>query len=38
MQATGMINDHLVTCHRHDACARLQRNFKLPAQRARATA
>jgi DNA-3-methyladenine glycosylase I len=22
-QAVGMVNDHLVTCHRHDACARL---------------
>jgi DNA-3-methyladenine glycosylase I len=24
MQATGMVNDHLVTCPRHAACARLQ--------------
>jgi DNA-3-methyladenine glycosylase I len=23
MQATGMVNDHLVTCHRHAACAKL---------------
>ena len=23
MQATGMVNDHLVTCHRHAECARL---------------
>ncbi|MDP2410849.1 MAG: DNA-3-methyladenine glycosylase I [Pseudolabrys sp.] len=23
MQATGMVNDHMVTCHRHAACARL---------------
>jgi DNA-3-methyladenine glycosylase I len=23
MQATGMVNDHLVTCHRHAACAAL---------------
>jgi DNA-3-methyladenine glycosylase I len=22
-QAVGMVNDHLVACHRHDACARL---------------
>ncbi|MDX2219561.1 MAG: DNA-3-methyladenine glycosylase I [Burkholderiales bacterium] len=22
MQATGLVNDHLVDCHRHDACAR----------------
>jgi DNA-3-methyladenine glycosylase I len=25
MQAVGMVNDHLVTCHRHEACARLAR-------------
>jgi DNA-3-methyladenine glycosylase I len=25
MQATGMVNDHLVSCHRHAACARLSR-------------
>jgi DNA-3-methyladenine glycosylase I len=24
MQATGMVNDHLVTCHRHAACAALR--------------
>jgi len=24
MQATGMVNDHLVTCHRHKVCARLR--------------
>ena len=23
MQATGMVNDHMVSCHRHFACARL---------------
>ncbi len=23
MQAVGMVNDHLVTCHRHTACAKL---------------
>ncbi len=23
MQACGLVNDHLVTCHRHDACAAL---------------
>jgi DNA-3-methyladenine glycosylase I len=26
MQATGMVNDHLVSCHRHAACAKLARN------------
>jgi DNA-3-methyladenine glycosylase I len=25
MQAVGMVNDHLVTCHRHEACQRLGR-------------
>jgi DNA-3-methyladenine glycosylase I len=25
MQATGMVNDHLMSCHRHAACARLGR-------------
>ena len=28
MQATGMVNDHLVGCHRHAACAALQRTFR----------
>jgi DNA-3-methyladenine glycosylase I len=23
MQAVGMVNDHLVSCHRHDACCKL---------------
>jgi DNA-3-methyladenine glycosylase I len=23
MQAVGMVNDHLLTCHRHAACAKL---------------
>src|SRR5690606_16422404 len=26
MQAVGMVNDHLVTCHRHAACARIAAN------------
>jgi DNA-3-methyladenine glycosylase I len=26
MQATGMVNDHLVSCHRHAACAKLARH------------
>jgi DNA-3-methyladenine glycosylase I len=34
MQATGMVNDHIVDCHRHEACAKLQRRFKLPRSRA----
>lgn len=28
MQSAGMVNDHLVTCHRHKPCAALQRAFK----------
>jgi DNA-3-methyladenine glycosylase I len=31
MQSTGMVNDHLVTCHRHRPCADLQKAFVLPA-------
>jgi DNA-3-methyladenine glycosylase I len=31
MQAVGMVNDHLVGCHRHEPCARLQAAFKAPA-------
>lgn len=30
MQAVGMVNDHLVDCHRHEACATLGRNFTPP--------
>lgn len=30
MQASGLVNDHVVDCHRHVACARLQRSFVLP--------
>jgi DNA-3-methyladenine glycosylase I len=30
MQAVGMVNDHLVACHRHEPCAELQRRFRLP--------
>lgn len=32
MQSTGMVNDHLVTCHRHAACAKLQRQFQVDAR------
>jgi DNA-3-methyladenine glycosylase I len=35
MQATGMVNDHLVGCFRYEPCARLQASFKLPAPLAR---
>jgi DNA-3-methyladenine glycosylase I len=30
MQATGMVNDHLAACHRHDPCEKLQRKFRVP--------
>ncbi|MBX9591650.1 MAG: DNA-3-methyladenine glycosylase I [Hyphomonadaceae bacterium] len=30
MQATGMVNDHLVSCLRYAPCAQLQRTFKAP--------
>jgi DNA-3-methyladenine glycosylase I len=34
MQAVGMVNDHLMTCHRHDACAKLAaKNPIKPAKR-----
>jgi DNA-3-methyladenine glycosylase I len=28
MQAVGMVNDHVVTCHRHKAVARLGKSFR----------
>lgn len=30
MQSTGMVNDHLVSCHRHAPCAAAQRRFRVP--------
>lgn len=30
MQSIGMVNDHLVDCHRHGPCAALQREFVAP--------
>ena len=30
MQSVGMVNDHLTSCHRHSACAELQRTFTPP--------
>ena len=30
MQSMGMVNDHLVACHRHGPCAKLAVSFKLP--------
>ena len=28
MQSSGFVNDHLVSCHRHGPCAKLQRAFR----------
>jgi DNA-3-methyladenine glycosylase I len=36
MQATGMVNDHLLDCFRHEPCAGLQRSFKMPGVPVRA--
>jgi DNA-3-methyladenine glycosylase I len=32
MQATGMVNDHLVTCHCHETCGKLKRKPRLGAK------
>jgi len=32
MQATGMVNDHLVTCHRHAACGTAKRPARKTAK------
>jgi DNA-3-methyladenine glycosylase I len=32
MQSVGMVNDHVVACHRHSACAALQDRFKAPVR------
>ncbi len=32
MQSSGMVNDHLVSCERHAACAKLQTNLKVPGR------
>lgn len=31
MQSMGLVNDHLVSCHRHETCATLARSFSPPA-------
>ena len=31
MQSSGMVNDHMATCHRHAPCAAQQKKFKTPA-------
>ncbi len=33
MQASGLVNDHLVTCHRHRHCSELMKGFKLPGSK-----
>lgn len=30
MQSVGMVNDHLLSCHRHEPCAKLQARVRLP--------
>ena len=30
LQSMGFVNDHLVSCHRHAECAKLQKAFKRP--------
>ncbi|MEQ1615937.1 MAG: DNA-3-methyladenine glycosylase I [Hyphomicrobiaceae bacterium] len=30
MQSSGMVNDHLTSCHRHAACCALMKKFKPP--------
>lgn len=34
MQSMGLVNDHLVACHRHKDCAALAKSFAPPARRA----
>ncbi|MFZ4808332.1 MAG: DNA-3-methyladenine glycosylase I [Hyphomicrobiaceae bacterium] len=31
MQSSGLVNDHLLCCHRHAPCAALQKKFRVPA-------
>jgi DNA-3-methyladenine glycosylase I len=33
MQSSGMVNDHLVACPQHSACAKLQAKLKVPGRR-----
>ena len=37
MQAVGMVNDHLVTCHRHAACKKLRASEPSPRDAAKRT-
>jgi len=32
MQATGMVNDHLVTCHCHDTCSKLKKPVRVKSK------
>ena len=32
MQASGLVNDHLLSCHRHHHCSELMKTFELPAK------
>jgi DNA-3-methyladenine glycosylase I len=33
MQATGMVNDHITSCHRHALCAKMTKSGKKPAKK-----
>lgn len=33
MQSSGLVNDHLVSCHRHKACAKLHKTLKVPGRK-----
>ena len=32
MQSAGMVNDHLMDCHRHEPCRKLARRFEAPVR------
>ena len=32
MQSSGLVNDHLITCPRHEACARLHKKLQVPGR------
>ena len=32
MQSAGMVNDHLIDCHRYEPCRTLAKNFKAPTK------
>jgi DNA-3-methyladenine glycosylase I len=32
MQSSGLVNDHIVTCHRHKRCAKLHKSLQVPGR------